>query len=61
VDYRDDILTLRAACKFKLPHVTEGGADQAAAAERQKKKNNTHKTKIEILLKYQHQDCMLKE
>jgi hypothetical protein len=26
---------------MKLPHITEGRADQAAAAERQKKKKNT--------------------
>jgi hypothetical protein len=45
-------------------------ADQAAAAERQKKnktkQNTTHrpttnKTKKEILLKYQHQDWILEE
>jgi hypothetical protein len=38
VDYRDDLLNLRTACKLQLPHLTEGGVDQAAAAERQKKK-----------------------
>jgi hypothetical protein len=42
VGYRDVLLNLRTACKLKLPHLTEGGADQAAAGERQKK-NNTHK------------------
>jgi hypothetical protein len=41
VDYRDDLLNLRTACKLKLPHLSEGGADQAAAVERQKKKKNT--------------------
>jgi hypothetical protein len=29
---------MRIAYKLKLPHLTEGGADQTAAAERQKKK-----------------------
>jgi hypothetical protein len=38
VDYRADLLNLKTACKLKLPHLTEGGADQAAAAERRKKK-----------------------
>jgi hypothetical protein len=38
MNYRADLLNLRTACKLKLPHLTEGGADQAAAAERQKKK-----------------------
>jgi hypothetical protein len=38
VDYRDDLLNLRIACKLKLPHLTEGGADQAVTTERQKKK-----------------------
>jgi hypothetical protein len=33
VDYRTDPLNLRAAFKLKLPHLTGGGADQAAAAE----------------------------
>jgi hypothetical protein len=40
VYYRADFLNLRTAWKLKLPHLTEGGADQAAAAERQKKKNH---------------------
>jgi hypothetical protein len=40
VDYRDDLLNLRTACKLKLPHLSEGGADQAAAVERQKKKKH---------------------
>jgi hypothetical protein len=31
--YRADLLNLRAAFKLKLPHLTEGGAEQAAAAE----------------------------
>jgi hypothetical protein len=53
---------------MKLPHITEGRADQAAAAERQKKKKKTlltsqspGKTTPELLLKYQHQDGMLEE
>jgi hypothetical protein len=42
VDYRDDLLNLRTAIKLKLPHLTEGGAAQAAAArktEENKKQN----------------------
>jgi hypothetical protein len=65
VDYKTDLLNLRTACKLKLPHLTEGGVDQAAAAERQKKKKNTTQlpgeTMTELLLKYQHQDWMLGE
>jgi hypothetical protein len=43
-----------------------GEADQAAAAERQKKKKVPTgqlpgKTKTELLLKYQHQDWILEE
>jgi hypothetical protein len=35
VDYRADLLNLRTAYKLKLlPHLTGGGADQAATAER---------------------------
>jgi hypothetical protein len=65
VEYRADLLNLRTACKLKLPHPTEGGADKEAANERQKK-NITHKqppgeTITELLVKYQHQDWMLKE
>jgi hypothetical protein len=33
VDYRADLLNLRAAFKPELPHLTGGGADQAPAAE----------------------------
>jgi hypothetical protein len=33
VDYRADLLNLRAAFKLKLSHLTGEGADQAAAAE----------------------------
>jgi hypothetical protein len=33
VDYSDDLLNLKTACKLKLPHLTDGGADQAAATE----------------------------
>jgi hypothetical protein len=63
VDYRDDLLTLRTACKLKLPHFTTGGADQAAATKRQKKKTTlpTSQPPGELLLKYQHQDQMLEE
>jgi hypothetical protein len=66
VSYRADLLNLRTACKLKLPHLTKGGADQAAATERQKKKNTTHKpttceTATELLLKYQHQDWKLEK
>jgi hypothetical protein len=28
VNYRADLLNLRTACKLKLPHLTEGGAEQ---------------------------------
>jgi hypothetical protein len=42
VDYRADLQNLRTTCKLKLPHLTERGADQAAAAERQKKKTKKH-------------------
>jgi hypothetical protein len=60
VDYRADLLSLRTAWKHKLPHLTEGEADQAAAAERQKKKKKKTlttsqppgKATTEILLKY---------
>jgi hypothetical protein len=38
VGYRADIQNLRTTYKLKLPHLTEGGADQAAATERQKEK-----------------------
>jgi hypothetical protein len=66
VDYRADLLNLRTTYKLKLPHLTEGGADQAAATERQKKKTLptnqlSHKTMTELLLKYQYQDWMLEE
>jgi hypothetical protein len=30
--------------KFKLPHLTEGGADQAAASERQNEKKKHYPT-----------------
>jgi hypothetical protein len=46
VDNRDHLLNLRAALTLKLPHLTEGGADQAAVAERQKKKNTIHKPRL---------------
>jgi hypothetical protein len=60
VSYRADLWNLRTAYKLKLPHLTEGRADKAAAAERQKKNWQDYQppgeTKIELLLKYQHQD-----
>jgi hypothetical protein len=37
VDYRADFLNMSTAYKLKLPHLSEGGVDQAAGAERQKK------------------------
>jgi hypothetical protein len=43
VDCRDDLLNLRRACNLKLPHLIEGGADQALATERQKKKNTIYR------------------
>jgi hypothetical protein len=56
VSFRADLLNLRKAYKLKLPYLTEGGADQAAATERQKKKKNTSqisgKTGTQLLLKY---------
>jgi hypothetical protein len=39
VDYKAYLQNLRTTHKLKLPHLTEGGADQAAAAERHKEKN----------------------
>jgi hypothetical protein len=44
VGYRADLLNLRIALKLKLQHFTEGGVDQAAAAERQKKTNKYYPT-----------------
>jgi hypothetical protein len=38
VGYRADLLNLRTTYKLKLPHHTEGGADQASASERKKEK-----------------------
>jgi hypothetical protein len=64
VNYRDDLWNLKTTCKLKLPYLTEGVAAQAAAPERQKKKNTTQPpgdTMTELLLKYQHQDWMLEE
>jgi hypothetical protein len=66
VSHRADLLNLRTACKLKLPHLTEGGADQAVATESQKKKTlptsqPPGKTTTELLLKYQHQDWTLEE
>jgi hypothetical protein len=66
VDYRADLLNLRTACKLKMPHHTEGGADQAAGTEKQKNKTlltsqSLGKTMTELLLICQHQDWMLEE
>jgi hypothetical protein len=66
VDYRDDLLNLRTACKLKLPYLTGGGSDQVAAAERQKNKTlltaqSPGETTTELLLSCQHQDWMLEE
>jgi hypothetical protein len=66
VDYKTDLLNLRTACKLKLQHLTEGGADQAAVTERWKKKTlptsqPPGKTVTEILFKYQHYNWMLEE
>jgi hypothetical protein len=51
--------------KLKLPHTAEGEADQAAASERQKKKNQHYPTiwqdYSEFLLKYKHWDLLLEE
>jgi hypothetical protein len=33
VDYRDDLLNLRADFKLKQPHLARGGDDQAAAVK----------------------------
>jgi hypothetical protein len=49
MDYRDDLLNLRIVCKLKLPYLTEGGADQAAAAERHKKNKTTLPIHLERL------------
>jgi hypothetical protein len=62
VDCRADLLNLRTACRLKLPYLTGGRADQAAATEKQKEKNPLHtgqqrgKIMTELLLKYQHED-----
>jgi hypothetical protein len=57
---------MRTACKLKLPYITKGGADKAAATERQKKKTlptsqPPGKATKELLLKYQYQDWMVEE
>jgi hypothetical protein len=38
LDYRADLRNLKTTKKFKMPQLTEEGADQAAAAGRKKKK-----------------------
>jgi hypothetical protein len=43
VDCRADLLKLKTARKLKLPHLIEGWADQATAAERQKTKKKKKK------------------
>jgi hypothetical protein len=40
VSYRADLQNLRTTYKLKLPHLTEGGADQAGVTERQKEKKH---------------------
>jgi hypothetical protein len=40
VGYRADLWNLRTAYKLKLPHLTEGGADQATATKRPKIKKH---------------------
>jgi hypothetical protein len=68
VGYTDDLLNLWTSCKLKLPHLIDRGSDQATAAERQKKRKKTlpisqqpGKITTELLLKYPHQDWILKE
>jgi hypothetical protein len=66
VDYRAVLLNLRTACKLKLPHLTGGETDQAAAAERQKNitlltSQSPGQTMAELLLISCHQDWTLKE
>jgi hypothetical protein len=66
VDYRAGLHNLRTTYKLKLPHLTEGGDDQAAATERQKKKTlpisqPPGETTTELLLTYEHQVWMLEE
>jgi hypothetical protein len=67
VEYKADLLNLRTPGKLKLSHLSERGADQAAASERQKIKitlSTGHlpgKTMTELLLEYQHQNWMLEE
>jgi hypothetical protein len=61
VDYRDDLLNLKTARKFKLPHLTGEEADKAAAAERQKNKTllitqSPGEIMSELLFIYQYQD-----
>jgi hypothetical protein len=41
LDNTSDLCNLKTTCKLKLPHLTERGADQADADERQKKKLTT--------------------
>jgi hypothetical protein len=64
VDYRADLLNLGTTCKLKLPHPIGGGADPAAAAERQKNETlltsqGPGETTTEFLLICQHQYWML--
>jgi hypothetical protein len=44
LDYRADLRNLKTTKKFKMPQLTEEGADQAAAAGRKKKKKKHYST-----------------
>jgi hypothetical protein len=65
VDYRDDLLNLRTACKLKLPHLTgEELTKQLQFGQKNKTLLTSQlpgKTMTELLLKCQHQDWMLKD
>jgi hypothetical protein len=64
VDYRDNFLNLRTAYKLTLPHLTGGGTDQVATAERQKNKTlltsqSPGENTTELLLICQHHEWIL--
>jgi hypothetical protein len=62
--YRAYLWNLRITYKLKLPHPTEGGANELPLKDRRKTGETQQppdETKRELLLKYQHQDWMLKE
>jgi hypothetical protein len=61
VDYRDDLLSLRTTCKLKLLHLTERGANQEAATERQKKITLPTSQPPGETMTVLHQDWMLEE